>query len=117
MTHAVTPMPSDTVEHCAVGSNARAVRIETEPDGRRDALPVPTERGAQSMSPYRKSLTAAALLVAMSSAAHAYDFFSAVSQSQDGSTMYCAIVNVGATPAVVSAKVLNMIDGSDITAR
>jgi hypothetical protein len=68
------------------------------------------------MSPFRKSLTAAALLTAMSSAAHAYEFFTPVTQSQAGATMYCAIVNVGSTPAAVSATVLSMIDGSDITA-
>jgi len=68
------------------------------------------------MSPLRKSLTTAALLAALSSAAHAYDFFTPVSQSLDGSTMYCAIVNVGPTPAVVSTSVRAMVDGSDITA-
>jgi hypothetical protein len=68
------------------------------------------------MYPFRKSLTAAALLATMSSAAHAYEFFTPVSQSQVGATMYCAIVNVGSTPAVVSANVLSMVDGSDITA-
>jgi hypothetical protein len=68
------------------------------------------------MSAFHKSLTAAALLAALSPAAHAYDFFTPVSATQDGSTMYCSIVNVGTTPAIVSASVRAMADGSDITA-
>ena len=68
------------------------------------------------MSPFRRFLAAAALLTAVSPAAHAYEFFTPVSLAQDGTSLYCAIVNVGATPATVSATVQAMLDGSDITA-
>ena len=66
------------------------------------------------MRSFRQSLAAAALLAALSPAAHAYDFYTPVSQSQDGEAIYCAIVNVGSTPAVVSASVRSMITGSDL---
>ena len=68
------------------------------------------------MRSIRQSLAAAALLAALTPAAHAYDFFTPVSQSQSGQTLYCTIVNVGATPAAVSASVRSMLDGSDLTA-
>ena len=64
---------------------------------------------------FRQSLAAAALLAALAPAAHAYDFFTPVSQSPDGAPLYCTIVNVGSTPAVVSASARNMADGSDMT--
>jgi hypothetical protein len=67
------------------------------------------------MSSLHKTLAAAALLVAMSPAAHAYEYFTPVSSSQDGTAITCAIVNVGTTPIVVSAAVQQMTDGSDIT--
>ena len=66
------------------------------------------------MRSFRQSLAAAALLAALAPAAHAYDFFTPVSQSQD-QPLYCTIVNVGSTPAVVSASVRSMMDGSDLT--
>jgi hypothetical protein len=68
------------------------------------------------MSAFRRFLAAAALLTAVSPAAHAYEFFTPVSQAQNGTSLYCAIVNVGATPATVSATVQSMVDGTDITA-
>ena len=67
------------------------------------------------MRSFRQSLAAAALLAALAPAAHAYDFFTPVSQSQIGEVFYCTIVNVGSTPAVVSASVRAMTDGSDLT--
>ena len=67
------------------------------------------------MRSFRQSVAAAALLAALAPAAHAYDFFTPVSQSQNGETLYCTIVNVGSTPAVVSASVRSMMDGSDLT--
>ena len=67
------------------------------------------------MRSFRQSIVAAALLAALAPAAHAADLFTSVSQAQDGSPLYCTIVNVGSTPAVVSASVRNMVDGSDLT--
>ena len=67
------------------------------------------------MRSFRQTLVAATLLAALAPAAHAYDFFTSVSQSQDGEVLYCTIVNVGSTPTVVSASVRNMVDGSDLT--
>ena len=68
------------------------------------------------MSAFRRFLVAAALATAVTPAAHAYEFFTPVSQAQDGTSLYCAIVNVGAAPATVSATVQSMVDGTDITA-
>jgi len=67
------------------------------------------------MSKLRKSLAALALLAVASPAAHAYEFFTPVSQAQDGTPVYCVIVNVGTAPAAVSAAVQQVADGSDIT--
>jgi hypothetical protein len=67
------------------------------------------------MSAIRTTLAAAALLVASSPAAHAGDFFTPVLQSVDGSNLSCAIVNVGATPIVVTAAVQSFPAGNDIT--
>ena len=66
------------------------------------------------MRSFRQSLAAAALLAALAPAAQAYDFFTPVSQSQTGEVFYCTIVNVGSTPAAVSASARSMVDGSDL---
>ena len=67
------------------------------------------------MRSFRHALAAAALLAALAPAAHAADLFTSVSQAQDGTPLYCTIVNVGSTPVVVSASVRSMTDGSDLT--
>jgi hypothetical protein len=69
------------------------------------------------MYSFRRMLGAAALLVAMSPAAHALDLFTPPSQSVGGSgtIMLCYIVNVGTKPIEVSATVRNYHDSSDMS--
>jgi hypothetical protein len=63
----------------------------------------------------RRTVAAAALLVATSPAAHALDLFTSFSQAQPGSKLSCGIVNTGTKPIEVSATVQDYFVGSDIT--
>src|SRR5262249_5520037 len=60
-------------------------------------------------------LAAAALLVAMSPAAHALDLYTSLSQAQLGSKITSGIVNTGTKPIELSAAILDYATGTDIT--
>jgi hypothetical protein len=60
-------------------------------------------------------MTAALLVLTVSGAAHALTLFTPVSASSNGQFLACIITNVGTSPAIVSARLLDFSTGNDIT--
>jgi hypothetical protein len=67
------------------------------------------------MHSIQRILAAAALLVAMSPAAHALDLFTPSTTAENGSNLTCEIISVGTKPIEVSLTIQSFWDGTDIT--
>lgn len=63
-----------------------------------------------------KTLTLAALLVTTSQTASALELATTATDAQNGSTIACVLVNLGAKPATVTAEVRSFTDGASLTA-
>ena len=67
------------------------------------------------MHSFRRMIPAAALVVAMSPAAHAGELFTAPVPNTGSNQIVCNIVNAGTKPIEVSASVRRALDGGDIS--
>src|SRR5262245_15726501 len=63
----------------------------------------------------QRILAGAALLAAMSPAAHAVELFTAPVTNTGGNQIVCSIVNAGTKPIEVSATPRKTVDGSDLS--